>query len=625
MPEEDREVRLRLQVPRSEEAEGPRGAGAEEARGASEDDRVRKVTRKPSQYGVTMASGFAGVGGFELGAKAAGMAVTAWSEYDPQATQEKTQPNQRVLLERFPEAEAFADIASVTYAGLGRPRVLTAGSPCQGFSVAGLRKGMLDHRSGLFAEFVRLVREGMNDGLEFALWENVPGALNSAKGSDFANVLAAMVGSEEPLFLPKSGARTARWAGVAMGPLGFFAWRTLDARYFGVAQRRPRVFGLWSKSMDCVTALFGDDAAEMIATSGWHPDVEYGDVTAVWLLDQDDLPFNTSMKPDDPCEVKLSSVLEREVDEKYYISEKACLGILTRATRRDRKLPPIFHYALWDQCGRPEEFLPDPLMVEDLAAEAIPFAAAFIASPEDRTTLAPGQPSPTITNPSKHGISVVVPVRKSRRAHHNEDWETWEMAEFSNTVNEFDFGKDVRATDVVVGFNLDPENHQGADLKARRTDTAPGLAPNWLAKTTDRGLRVVEVPTYRVRRLTPRECERLQGFPDNHTLVAGAADSHRYRQMGNAVAVPCAAWVLMRLRAVIDGREVPGLAEVLKELPWVRVSSGGSETRRVVRKKVRPNSVPRHGNSAASSVSSRSPRATSSSTKRRRVVRRVSS
>lgn len=572
---------------------------------------MRRIVRKPSKYSVTMASAFAGVGGFELGAQAAGMTVTAWSEYDPAASKKNPQPNQRVLHHRFPDAEGHGDIAEVSFTDLGRPRVLTGGSPCQGFSIAGLRQGMLDDRSGLFAEFIRLIREGMDDGLEFAVWENVTGALSSAKGRDFANVIAAMVGADEPLHLPKARGRSARWSGVAMGPLGFFAWRTLDAQHYGVAQRRHRIYGIWSKSVEGAKALFGDQVADWILDN--EPDVEPTGGIAVWLLDDvEDIPFGTSMEPDDPIKIRLAEVLEHDVDEKYYLSEKACLGILTRATRRDRKLPFILHLALWVQAGRPEEFVPD---VNDITeTEGLPVLMKIregkpgggkgaLLSEDLSLTLATG-------NDQYLFEPLLVPARKSKRAMNSEDHETWLLTDHANTINCFDVG-DIRATDVVVqipvevagalqaqggtggfrldvdgaagghvvpviGFNVDPESGQGADLKARRTESAPALTANWLEKATDRGLRVVEVPTYRVRRLTPRECERLQGFPDDHTLMDGASDSHRYRQMGNAVAVPCAAWVLARIRAVMDDREVPGMTEVLEELPWVRRSSVAS-------------------------------------------------
>jgi site-specific DNA-cytosine methylase len=691
-----------------------------------------RLRHAQSEDGLDASELFAGVGGFGIGLRALGIPVLAWSEYDPHA---KRQVNQQVLRHRFPLARGLGDVADVTYASLRRPKLITAGSPCQGFSLAGMRKGMLDERSALFAEFVRIRDEGIEDGrLECAVWENVPGALSSNKGEDFANVLGAMVGSD-PLPLPRLKGRTTRWAGVARGGLGFFAWRVLDARHFGVAQRRQRVFGVWTRDRSCIEILFGPEGVAYYQNV--EADVSVPGSGYVTLFDVPEVPFNSTMAPDDPSPVKLSSVLEWDVDEKYYLSQKACLGILTRSTRRGRKLPAILHRALWEQAGRPEEFTPESFEDDDgrfslgmpvafdwqasgdgdtsfrgksriymvrkgdtsgtlqnnkteaVAVPVLSFATATLNSPEDRTAIRPDDPGPTLTDPSKHPVAVVVPAyglalrgrgganvpelgeeelanavrgngggssypmalvpfRKSQRAHHKDDHETWVSDGATNTPNEFDLGKDVRACDVVVapvatinalgaagvgvcgaddnqaqaghlipvvGFNVDPESGQGADLKARQTDTAPALLTNWIEKTTDRGLRVVDVLTYRVRRITPKECERLQGFPDDHTLVGDAKDSHRYRQMGNAVAVPCATWVLARVRAVLewDVDEMPTVPDVLEMLPWLR-----DESSTEYRMLILPGSGPSETSDPSSNGESPSSKATSS---KRRLLR----
>lgn len=637
---------------------------------------MKRIVRKAPVDGLETASLFAGVGGFDVAAEALGIPVVAWSEFDPSANR---QVNQAVLSQRFPAAKGFGDVADVSYADLGRPRLITAGTPCQGFSVAGLREGMGDDRSVLFAEFVRIIREGIEDGnLKYAVWENVPGALNSNKGLDFANVLAAMVGWGAPMKLPKFGSRTSRWCGVAMGPLGSFAWRTIDAQNFGVAQRRERVFGVWSRNMDCATMLFGPKAIDLVLES--EPDIEPAPGVGVWLFDDfDKMPFNSDKEPDEPVNVKLSAVLDWDVDEKYYLSETACKGILTRATRRGRELPAVLEYALRSQAG---EEVGDPPEDDDgrfERGEVVSFdwqasgsgdtsfrgkSRAYVVRKGDAAgtlqnnkveavaipilgvdptwvTKAGGIGEDVIPamreNSYKDPHFVVIPYRKSRRAHHDEDWETWEQDEFSNTLNPFDLGNDVRTCDVVVevplteevvaalsasgvgtcgaddnqaqaghlipvlGFNIDPESGQGADLKARPTDHAPALTANWLEKITDRGLRVVEVTTsYRVRRITPVECERLQGFPDGHTDINDAADSHRYRQMGNAVAVPCAAWVLARIKAVHEGRELPDLPEVLEKLPWLRSESSVVWIPMVIKNLDETSSVSSNGTSRSS-------------------------
>jgi DNA (cytosine-5)-methyltransferase 1 len=122
--------------------------------------------------------------------------------------------------------------------------VLVGGTPCQAFSVAGLRNSLADERGNLSLEFVRLadaiddVRRAANKPEAIIVWENVPGVL-SVKDNAFGCFLAALAGEDDPLVPPRG-----KWtnAGVVDGPKRKIAWRVLDAQYFGLAQRRRRVF-----------------------------------------------------------------------------------------------------------------------------------------------------------------------------------------------------------------------------------------------------------------------------------------------------------------------------------------------------------------------------------------------
>ena len=167
-----------------------------------------------------------------------------------------------VLRHRFPSVPNLGDITKVDWRSLakcaGRPDAVVGGSPCQSFSVAGARTG-LEGESGLMWEYVRAIRELMPRWL---LWENVPGALSSSNGEDFRCLLEAL------------------------DALGYgLAWRVLDAQFFGVAQRRERVF---------VVGYLGDPAPQ----------------------------------------------------QRYFLSPKACDGILRRAERRGKSLPPELEAAL---------------------------------------------------------------------------------------------------------------------------------------------------------------------------------------------------------------------------------------------------------------------------------------
>ncbi|VVE34924.1 DNA cytosine methyltransferase [Pandoraea fibrosis] len=156
----------------------------------------------------TVGSLFAGIGGFDLGFERAGFR-TAWQvELDP--------INRAVLAERFPHAQQHADVRECGKHNLSHVDVITGGFPCQDVSSMGKRRGLAGERTGLFFEVCRILREVQPT---WVVLENVTGLLHSGDGEDFATVLGSL---------------------AECGYLG--VWRVLNARYFGVAQARRRVF-----------------------------------------------------------------------------------------------------------------------------------------------------------------------------------------------------------------------------------------------------------------------------------------------------------------------------------------------------------------------------------------------
>src|SRR5690606_20248507 len=180
-----------------------------------------------------------------------------------------------VLSHRLPDVPNLGDMTRLPELVLNMeieaPDVLVGGTPCQGFSVAGLRKSLSDDRSNLALQFIRIANAiddiRRADGREpaYILWENVPGVL-STDDNAFGTFLAGLVGSDAPLVSPNESGWTD--AGVVAGPQRCAAWRCLDAQHFGLAQRRKRVFVLareHPRGWTCADALL-----PIIESVRWH-------------------------------------------------------------------------------------------------------------------------------------------------------------------------------------------------------------------------------------------------------------------------------------------------------------------------------------------------------------------
>lgn len=201
----------------------------------------------------------------------------------------------RVTTKRLPFMKHYGNISAMDGGRIEPVDIITFGSPCQDMSVAGRRDGLDGKRSSLFYEAVRIIKEMRcaTGGRypRYIVWENVPGAFSSNKGEDFKAVLEAVIGIAEPnaqVPMPEK----ARWpyADLYMGDGWSVAYRTLDAQYWGVPQRRRRIY---------------------LCRRSW----------------------------------------QAEVPEKYYLSQKACLGILRRASARGKELPEVLRLALERQAS----------------------------------------------------------------------------------------------------------------------------------------------------------------------------------------------------------------------------------------------------------------------------------
>lgn len=188
---------------------------------------------------LTLGSLFDGSGGFPLGGLLAGITPVWASEIEPFPI--------RVSTKRLPFMKHYGNISAMDGSKIEPVDIITFGSPCQDMSIAGRRDGLDGSRSSLFYEAVRIIKEMRcaTDGKypRWICWENVPGAFSSNKGEDFKAVLEAVIGIAEPnaqVPMPEK----ARWpyADLYMGDGWSVAYRTLDAQYWGVPQRRRRIY-----------------------------------------------------------------------------------------------------------------------------------------------------------------------------------------------------------------------------------------------------------------------------------------------------------------------------------------------------------------------------------------------
>lgn len=183
---------------------------------------------------MTLGSLFDGIGGWQLAAVHTGIVPIWSSEIDPYPA--------AVTAHHFPRTQQLGDITKVDGTQITPVDIVCAGSPCQNLSQAGNRKGLKGAESSLFYHSIRIVREMRKhtngEYPRYFVWENVTGAYTSNRGEDFRAVLEEIAESSIPM--PRGG----KWAnaGMALFPGRSIAWRTLDAQFWGVPQRRRRIF-----------------------------------------------------------------------------------------------------------------------------------------------------------------------------------------------------------------------------------------------------------------------------------------------------------------------------------------------------------------------------------------------
>lgn len=401
--------------------------------------------------GMTLGSLFDGSGGFPLAGAMNGMTPVWASEIEPYPL--------RVTAARFPDMKQLGDVTKIDGAGIEPVDVITFGSPCQDLSVAGKQTGIHDgKRSSLFFEAVRIIREmrGATNGKypRFAVWENVPGAFSSNKGADFRAVLQALCEIADPdAAVPEPPKGKWAKAGCVLGDGYSIAWRVYDAQYWGVPQRRKRIYLVADFGSERAGEILferegmrGDSAQGREAREGTADDAA-GGAGGIRVYD--------CRGNGDGCTVpNLTGDHERRVTDYTVI----CL----QGNGIDRADTAGCNGCGW-RLGK-----------------------AY-----------------TINTIDRHAVCVG-----------------------NGQMHQTDVYPDVTGA---LCANSHPGSYTGQDAF---NDMLP-------VYRKDR--------RYIVRRLTPLECCRLQGFPDWWEDGVNGSDSARYKMWGNGIALPCAADVMCRI------------------------------------------------------------------------------
>lgn len=388
-----------------------------------------------------------------------------------------------VLAHHWPEVTNLGDMTQISDAvrtgNVEAPDVLVGGTPCQAFSIAGLREGLSDDRGQLTLSYVELAnaidakRRERGEPEAIIVWENVPGVLSS-KDNAFGCFLAGL--AVESSELQPSGAKWTH-AGCVSGPERVIAWRVLDAQFFGVAQRRRRVFVVAS-------ARKGFDPAEV-------------------LFEFDSVRRDTAPR--------------RE-------TQKAVAALTARGV---------------GTCGADDN--------QAQAGHLIAFGGGNTAGQIDVATAC-----------TAHGIRLDFDT-ETFAVHGTQDPDT--NRELAHTLGRNNGQENAIVTEP---FTLAIRGRsEGSTVEVRNDGTANALlTPN--GGRAGMGVGAIGWGM-QVRRLTPIECERLQGFPDNHTLIgwrgkdaAECPDGPRYKAIGNSMAVPVMRWIGERISASLPAEKMNG-------------------------------------------------------------------
>lgn len=425
---------------------------------------------------------------------------------------------------------------------------ITFGSPCHGLSMAGKRLGFDDNRSVLFLDAARIIKEMRiaTNGMypTFAVWENVPGAFSSNGGEDFRAVLEELARVEQPdASIPRPSGRGGKWskAGAIAGNGWSLAWRQLDAQYWGVPQRRKRIA--------LVADFRGQRAAEI-------------------LFERTSLSRN----PDES--IKTWEAFTRTSGASVAGHDRifGAGNFATGETKSERA-----RRSLREGTGRVLES--DHRETSTRCTEPVAYTLKIRSGCEGGGKGALWQTEKSATLSTLQDQTLFQPVVYDARG--NGDGRTCPTitGDHENRITDYTAIAIKRKTFNEQSFSHYKESDKCSTLKAKAGNIGNG-SECLIAEKTIRWI---------VRRLTPVECERLQGYPDGYTDIGDwtdskgkkhkYADSPRYKALGNSIALPQWFWLVQRMRPYL--KEKPTLGSLFDglggfPLVWQRAYGEGT-------------------------------------------------
>ena len=455
-----------------------------------------------------------------------------------------------VLAHHYPNVPNLGDMTALPERILSgeveAPDLFCGGTPCQAFSVAGLRNSLDDARGNLSLTFVGIanaidhVRSVRRDDPAIIFWENVPGVL-STKDNAFGCFLGALAGEVEALE-PAGG----KWtnAGCVSGPQRTIAWRTLDAQYFGVAQRRRRVFVVASARADFNPAevLFEFDGmrrdtapsrqARQDTATGLASglDVSHtGTLTAGFgKLGAPEVDAYTAIPVISPCLETQAGGFRQPCTQAYVTQPTAITfgmdgdvmsDVMETITTREGNISDTAHAVMQ----------PIPINTMNHVGRGDNHSSGDFV---------PGAPSYTLTKGHSHAVAqpVAFDAYNQTQSDTTAALRCAAGGVYDNTVAQ------------PIPFDTTQITSPANYSKPQAGDPCHPLAAGAHAPAVAQLMAV--------RRLTPVECERLQGFPDGYTNIPWrkkpeSPDGPRYKALGNSWAVPVVAWIGKRINEAV--------------------------------------------------------------------------